>query len=107
MINKVYGLLGLCSRAGKIVSGMEAVSDEVRRNKVKLLIVSEDASKKTIENIKYLAEKKNVKMVVIGNIENNSKAIGKENRAIIGVKDKNIADGIIKIIYGGEAFGEN
>ena len=86
---------------------MDAVSDEIRRNKVKLLIVAEDASKKTIENIKYLAEKKNIKVVVIGNIQNNSKAIGKENRAIIGIKDKNIADGIIKIIYGGEAFGEN
>lgn len=86
---------------------MDAVSDEVKRNKVKLLIVAEDASKKTIENIKYLAEKKNIKVVIIGNIQNNSKAIGKENRAIIGIKDKNIADGIIKIIYGGEAFGEN
>ena len=107
MINKVYGLLGLCSKAGKVVSGMDAVSDELRRNKVKLLIVAEDASIKTLENIKYLAEKKKVKVVVIGNIENNSKAIGKENRAIIGIKDKNIADGIIKIIYGGEAFGEN
>ena len=86
---------------------MDAVSDEVRRNKVKLLMVAKDASKKTIENIKYLAEKKNIKVVIIGNIQNNSKAIGKKNRAIIGVKDKNIADGIIKIIYGGEAFGEN
>ena len=107
MVNKVYGLLGLCSKAGKIVSGMDAVSDEIKRNKVKLLIVAEDTSEKTLENIKYLAEKKNVKVVVIGNIEDNSKAIGKENRAIIGIKDKNIADGIIKIIYGGEAFGEN
>ena len=107
MVNKVYGLLGLCSKAGKIVSGMDAVSDEIKRNKIKLLIVAEDTSEKTLENIKYLAEKKNVKVVVIGNIEDNSKAIGKENRAIIGIKDKNIADGIIKIIYGGEAFGEN
>ena len=107
MVNKVYGLLGLCSKAGKIVSGMDAVSDEIKRNKIKLLIVAEDTSEKTLKNIKYLAEKKNVKFIVIGNIEDNSKAIGKENRAIIGIKDKNIADGIIKIIYGGEAFGEN
>ena len=107
MINKIYGLLGLCTRAGKTVSGMDAVSDEIKKNKVKLLIVAEDASKKTLENIKYLAEKKNIKIIVIGTIESNSKAIGKENRAIIGIKDKNISDGIIKIIYGGEAFGEN
>ena len=86
---------------------MDAVSDEIKRNKIKLLIVAEDASKKTIDNIKFLADKMKVPIIVIGSIQDNSKAIGKDNRAIIGIKDKNIANGIIKIIYGGEAFGEN
>ena len=106
MINKIYGLLGLCARAGKVVSGMDAVSDEIKRNKVKLLIIAEDASAKTIDNIKYLADKKKIPIIVIGKIEENSKAIGKQNRAIIGIKDKNISNGIKKI-YGGEVFGEN
>lgn len=86
---------------------MDAVSDEIKRKKIKLLIVAEDASKKTIDNIKFLADKMKVPIIVIGSIQDNSKAIGKDNRAIIGIKDKNIANGIIKIIYGGEAFGEN
>lgn len=85
---------------------MDAVCDELKRNKVKLLIIAEDASQKTANNIKYLAERKKVPVIIIGTIESNSKAIGKENRAIIGVKDKNISDGIKKIC-GGEAFGEN
>ena len=106
LINKVYGLLGLCARAGKIISGMDAVCDEIKRNKVKLLIVAADASQKTVSNVKYLAERKKIPMIVIGTIEENSKAIGKENRAIIGIKDKNISDGIKKIC-GGEAFGQN
>jgi len=107
LINKVYGLLGLCARAGKIVSGMDAVSDDLKRNKVKLVIIARDASEKTASNIKYLAEVKNVPVIVIGNIAENSKAIGKENKAIIGIKDKNISEGIKKIICGGEAFGQN
>ena len=107
MINKVYGLLGLCAKSGKIVSGTDAVCEEIKRNKVKLLIVAKDASPKTISNMQYLAEKKKVPVMVIGSIDENSKAIGKENRAIIGVKDKNIAQGIRKIICGGEVFGEN
>lgn len=106
MINKIYGLLGLCARAGKVVSGMDAVSDELKRSKIKLLIIAKDASEKTTKNIAYLAEKKKVPILVIGSIKENSKAIGKENRAIIGVKDKNISEGIKKI-YGGEAFGES
>ena len=99
MINKIYGLLGLCARAGKVVSGMDAVSDELKRSKIKLLIIAKDASEKTTKNIAYLAEK-------IGSIKENINAIVKENRAIIGVKDKNISEGIKKI-YGGEAFGES
>lgn len=105
MINKIYGLLGLCARAGKVVSGMDAVSDEVKKNKVKLLIIAEDASLKTVSNIEYLAKRKKIPILVIGTIEHNSKAIGKQNRAIIGIKDKNISDGIKKIC-GGEVFGE-
>lgn len=93
-------------KAGKIVSGMDAVSDEVKKNKVKLLIMAEDISEKTASNIKYLAQRKKVPILVMGTIEKNSKAIGKENRAMIGIKDKNIAEGIKKIC-GGEAFGEN
>lgn len=38
-------------------------------------------------------------------IEEISKAIGKSNKAIIGVKDKNIANGIQKINNGGELIG--
>lgn len=100
-------MLGLGAKAGKIVSGMDAVKDELERNKLKMILLAEDASEKTSENIKFLAEKKKVPVVVLGTIVQNSKAIGKENRAIIAIKDKNIAEGIQKIICGGEAFGEN
>lgn len=98
--------MGLCAKSGKIVSGMDAVCEDLNKNKVKLIIIAEDTSEKTIKNMKYLAEKKKVPIIVIGTIENNSKIIGKENKAIIGIKDKNISDGIKKIC-GGEAFGEN
>lgn len=93
--------------AGNIVSGMDAVSDELNRNKLKMIILAKDASEKTSKNVKFLAEKKKVPIVEMGTIVENSKSIGKENRAIIGIKDKNIAEGIKKIICGGEAFGEN
>ncbi len=98
--------MGLCARSGKIVSGMDAVCDDLKRNKVRLLIVAEDASEKTIQQVRYLAEKKKVQVIVMGKIVDNSRAIGKENRAIIGIKDKNISEGIKKIC-GGEVFGQN
>jgi len=107
LINKIYGLLGLCARAGNVVSGMDAVIADLKKGKIDLIIVAEDASEKTYENVKYLANQKNVNLKRIGKIDENSNAIGKENKAIIGIKDKNIAKGIMKVICGGEAFGEN
>lgn len=66
-----------------------------------------DASEKTIKNIKYYCDKENVEMLIYGTIFENSKAIGKHNKAIIGIKDQNLAAAIKKVIHGGVEFGEN
>ncbi len=107
MVNKVYGLLGICSKAGKLISGTDIILENLAKKKVNLVIVAEDASEKTIKNIKYYCEKENVELFIYGNIMENSKAIGKHNRAIIGILDKNLADAIRKVIHGGEEFGKN
>ena len=105
--NKVNGLLGLCSKAGKIAAGMDLVLEELSKKNICLVIVAEDCSEKTKKNIRYYCEKANVEMITFGNIETNSKVIGKYNKAIIGIRDKNLADAIKKVIHGGERFGEN
>lgn len=107
MINKVNGLLGISSKAGKVLAGTDLVLEEMSKGKVKLVIVATDASEKTIKNIKFYSEKNNVPLIIYGTIDENSKSIGKHNKAIIAVKDKNLADAILKTIHGGEKFGEN
>lgn len=100
--NKIYGLLGISAKAGKVISGTDIVLENISKGKIALVIVAEDASEKTKKNIKYFCEKENVDMIVFGDIFKNSKAIGKQNRAIIAVKDKNLAEAIKKQIHGGE-----
>ena len=100
--SKVYGLLGISAKAGKIISGTDVVIDAISKEIVKLVIVAEDISEKSKKNIKYFCEKQNIEMLVFGNIFNNSKAIGKQNRAVIGVKDLKLAEAIKKQILGGE-----
>ena len=107
MVNKIYGLLGISAKAGKIIAGMDIVLENLAKKKVKLVIVAEDASEKTIKNIKYYCEKENVELLIFGNISENSKSIGKHNKAIIGILDKNLADSLQKVIHGGEEFGKN
>ncbi len=107
MVNKVYGLLGICSKAGKLISGTDIILENLVKKKVSLVIIAEDASEKTIKNMKYYCEKENVELLIYGNIDENSKSIGKHNRAVIGILDKKLADAIQKVIHGGEEFGKN
>ena len=45
MINsKVYGLIGLAMRAGKIAFGADSVEDLIKKRKLKLVNVAEDSS---------------------------------------------------------------
>ncbi len=106
MVNKINGLLGITAKAGKISSGTDLVLEEISKKKIILIIVANDASEKTIKNMRYYSEKENIPLIVYGTIEENSKAIGKQNRAVIGIKDKNLAEAIKKEISGGEEFGK-
>ncbi len=98
--NKVLGLLGLSSKAGKVMSGTDMVLEGIKRRKVKLVIVAEDAAERTVKNMTYACGEY-VKVERYGKIEEISKAIGKQNRAVIAITDKNLADAILKVIHGG------
>lgn len=89
MLNKCYGMLGIATKAGKLVSGTDAVVDSLKKKQAKLVIVAEDASDKTKKEIRFLCSesKFNIPLVIFGNIEENSHAIGKKNRAIIAILD--------------------
>lgn len=106
MINKkILGLIGLSAKAGKISFGSDSVEDQIKKKKVKLVIMAEDSSERTKDKFKKLTEKNNIPCIIIGKIEEVSKAIGKSNKAIIGIKDLNLSKEIQKINNGGEVIG--
>lgn len=83
---------------GKTVSGMDAVSEAVKKHKVKLVIIATDISEKSKENIKYVCTNNEVSTIELSNMEELGNAIGKKNRAIIGVTDKSFSERNIKKI---------
>ena len=103
--NKALGLIGISAKAGKVAFGTEQVAEGIEKNKIKLIIIAEDASDRTKENFTNLAKIHNIKLVIYQTIEDLSKAIGKQNKAVIAIKDKNLGEEIYKIICGGEAIG--
>lgn len=106
MINKkILGLIGLSAKARKISFGSDSVEDSIKNRKVTLIIVAEDSSERTKDKFKYLSEKYKVPIIIIGKIEELSKAIGKSNKAILGIEDINLSKEIRKINNGGEVIG--
>lgn len=107
MVNyqKVYGLLGLATKAGKIVAGTDACLEAIDKKSIYIIFLAKDASERT-KNLFYEKGKKFSIMVVdILSMEELSKAIGKQNKVVIGVKEKEFAQAIEKIINGGEMIG--
>ncbi len=103
--NNILGLIGLAMKAGKVAFGADSVEESIEKRKVKLIIVSEDSSERTKNKFIKLCERYNLPIIVDGNIDELSKAIGKNNKTIIGIKDINFANSIQKKYNGGDVIG--
>ena len=120
---KYLNLLGFASKSGKIMFGDDDVILGLERNKISLIIISEDMSQKAkekflkrLENVfenrytnngynkkgisKEISEQENkkIKVIIVGTKEENSSAVGKVNKPIIGICNNNLSKGIIKSI---------
>ena len=108
MINKkILGLIGLSARARKISYGADSVEIQLKKKKEKLIIVAEDASDRTKNKFIKLSNEYNVPIIILSEIDEISKTIGKSNKAIIGIEEENISKEIQKINNGGEVIGKN
>ncbi len=92
-------------RAGGLSFGNDACMDLIQRKKVKIVIVAEDAAERTKRNFERICSQNHIPIYFYGSIENLSRAIGKPNKAIFGIKNQNFAHEIERIINGGEVIG--
>lgn len=107
MVNnqKICGLLGLATKAGKIVAGTDICLQEIEKKNVKLIILATNAADRTKKTFKQKCKDFNIEIYEGLTIEELSSSIGKPNKAIVGIKDKGFAQAINKIISGGEMIG--
>lgn len=92
-------------KAGKVSFGADSVEETIRKRKVKLVILSEESSGRTKEKFKEICKNNEIPVIIYGTIENLSKAIGKNNKAIIGIKDENLSKSILEKYNGGDVIG--
>ena len=99
-MKRVYNYLGLAQRAGRVVSGEQALEVTLAKRRVFLMLIASDASSNTYNKFKSLAQKHDVEYFVFGEKERLGHAIGKSPRAVVGVIDRNFANVIGKEIVG-------
>lgn len=98
MENKVYSMLSLCMKAGKLVSGEFATENALKDGKVYLMITPEDASDNTKKKFSDMCAFRNVPYEQFGTKKTLGAAIGKEERSSIGIVDKGFSDAIRKLL---------
>lgn len=102
---KMLGLIGLAARARKICFGADSVELQIKKKKVYVVIIAENSSDRTKEKFEKICKEHSIPIIIKGEIEVLSKAIGKSNKAMIGIEDINLANEIQKINNGGELIG--
>ena len=93
---KIYSLLGLCMRAGKLRGGEMAVEDTIRSGNAFLVIVSEDASDNTKKKFRDKCSFYKVPIVFFGNKNELGHAIGKDVRTSLAITDKGFSESLRK-----------
>ena len=89
--NKIYGMLGIARKAGKLVFGYDmAVSLIKGKNADVLVILAEDTSEKTKKNIIFECEKYGRKYIEYGEKLVYGKMLNKTEVGVLTITDKNI-----------------
>lgn len=85
--DKVCSLIGLATKAGKMVSGEFSVEKAVKSGKACLVIVAEDASDNTKKMFQNMCEYRNVPLYYYSNKSGLGQAMGKQFRVSIACLD--------------------
>lgn len=96
--DRLYGLLGLCQRAGKLKSGEFAVEKSVKGHKSHLVIVPEDASDNTKKKFKNMTTYRSIPYFEVGTKEKLGNQLGKSERSSISIEDEGFAEAMKKLL---------
>ena len=94
--SKISSLIGLATKAGKIVSGEFSTEKSVKTGNGFLVVAAEDASENTKKKFRNMCSFYQVPIYFYGDKESLGRAMGKEYRACLAVQDENFAKAIMK-----------
>ena len=95
-MNKLLSMLGLSARAGRLVSGVQAVEIALKKGECKLVVVDDDASQATKKQIQDACAHKKTPYITVS-ASSLADAIGKSGRMIAAVTDTSFANRIYEL----------
>lgn len=98
MNNKIYSMVGIGRKGGKITIGYDATCSDIKNKKSALVIITNDASERTKNNIKLLCDEFKVQIIEFGDKLDLGKSLGREMVSVLSIKDKNIASYLLQNI---------
>jgi len=101
--NQVINFLGLCMRAGRIISGQEACVDLARQEQAALVLMDAGASENTRKRIADACHSHSVPLYELseGTLGH---AIGKKGRMVVALKADGMAQKLLTLLQGEQAL---
>lgn len=94
---RVLGLLGLGVRARNAIVGVDRVREAVKRGTVRVAVVARDASPNSRQKIEGLLAGRGVPTLYVEDAAALGGSAGRETTTVIGVIDRQLAEGILKV----------
>lgn len=92
----LYNLLGMCRKAGRLVSGSEMVEAAIKSKEAVLIIIAEDIGDSMLKKFSDKAEFYNVNTVRFGSKDLIGQSIGKGPRSAVAITDKGFAQSFLR-----------
>ena len=95
-MDKRWGVVSLCQKAGQLVSGEYATMEAIKADKAFLVLLATDASAGTKKRFGDKTGYRGIPVIEVGSRQELGQAIGKENRTSAAVIDQGFAESIRK-----------
>ena len=100
-MDKVLTLLGFAKKAGKLVSGANAVQRSILYGKSFLVIIAGDAGDSLKRKFTRLCEENEVKVLIYSSNEELSMMTHEDNKSIYSVENEEMAKQVYNLIING------
>lgn len=95
MQDRVFSLLGLAAKAGKVAAGGFSAEEAVKSRKARLVLIAEDAQANTVKKFTDKCTFYKIPFRFYGTKETLGHSVGRESRACVAVTDRGFADSIL------------